>query len=328
MELRQMLFSFAVCSCLLAAIPVVDGFRNEPFVLPSFDSGSILNFTTSFKDPQRNREVAVIIYYPANNAGKQLPLVVFSHCYLGFDTWYGYLVDASVPRGYIWATIDAYNADPDVTPMDLALDQSFLLDAIVENAAKNASFPLYNMVGSTYAAGGHSLGGAASFISGNSNNLRRKAVNNFTTIFTLSGCQPPPGDEIVASLKRDTLPALLFSGTEDCMCGPFGAGYFQDLPSACKYFVNIVNATHCQMADMWHDAIIAEACHETEAAIGCQRGRQQLSMDQQLAMVVRYVEPWLDFTLKGDQSQRNVLNQLVAEDIAAKKIEGTAGCNV
>lgn len=287
----------------------------------------IVKYATTFKDPARkNREVPTIIYYPSNATGQGLPLVVFAHCYLGFDTWYEYIVNVTVPRGYIMAMVGTYNADPVTSPNDLADDQSFLLDHIVELASTDRTFVLYGMLGTTYAAAGHSLGGAASFINGNTRNVRRTAVHNFTSIFTLSGCQPPPGDEILAALSHDTLPALLLSGTTDCMCGPFGPTYYMRLPSKCKYFVDIVNATHCQMADMWFDNVVADACHITEEALGCQIDKKLLTMTEQLYMVNRYVQPWIDFSLKGDASARTVLDQLFAKDVANGLVQGSTGC--
>ncbi len=119
-------------------------------------------------DKQRGgRKVPVWLYYPrVTTSGAQLqplPLYVFAHCLMGANGWYDYLAEALVDSGYAFATIGTYQYVPAESNW-LATDQAFVLDELRRQSREVPGSPLYGRLeGGKAAAGGHSLGGAATY---------------------------------------------------------------------------------------------------------------------------------------------------------------------
>ena len=113
--------------------------------------------------------------------------------FMGARSWYPYLADAFVgPGRYAMVSVGTYEYVPASAP-ELAPDQAFLLDEVRRQAATNASFPLFGRIDASpdapAAAGGHSVGGAATFVACDKDAkcLHGHSVN-FTGMGTLSAC--------------------------------------------------------------------------------------------------------------------------------------------
>lgn len=163
------------------------------FITSAFCSPlAIGQFDVHVQDPHQNalHYADCTVYFPSNApSGAQYPLLVFSPGFTESHTFYEYLWTGLVPNGYVVAVMSTFDYDPISLPLWKARDQSFIngiwLDQSIQTngsdricfashrlgylknqSSSNSSSPIYNLLSGKSAAGGHSEGGAASFISG------------------------------------------------------------------------------------------------------------------------------------------------------------------
>lgn len=149
---------------------------------------------------------------------------------------------------------------------------------------------------------------------------------NWTTIVPLSGCFTFTPSTVTQAAQHDKLPTLWFTGTLDCICWPERANdYYKESPSSCKYLINIVNASHCYFGTP--NPISEGGCWAAEVADGCGFDYWRLSVEQQQAVVKLFVAPWLDWTLKGSASSKQVLDSLIKQNQANGNIIASIACN-
>jgi len=196
---------------------------------------------------------------------------------------------------------DAEDYDPFSTPSIEAIDQEFLVNAAREQSF-NSSSPLYGLINNQTGAMGHSMGGGSTVITGGTGLVQ--------SLMTLSA---EYDDAVGLAAKNTTIPSLVMTGSDDCICpAPTNAiPIFKDLNSPCKYYVNIMNATHCHFDEV--NQLPDSFCELVEKP--CLDGHQ-LPRETQWAFVQRYVLSWFDFTLKGDLSAQAKLNSMISSDLA------------
>jgi len=268
-------------------------------------------FDLSIQDPnQPGHTTKGSVFYPLNATNVKFPLLVMSPGFIGSESFYSFLWKYLVPLGYIMAIEASYDYDPYSDPLWKAREQAYLLDYVREQG-NNPKSPLYNIVGDTATAMGHSEGGVASFIAADATALGGKYNYSFTSLMILSGCFTAL-DDYTESIKRDTIPVFILTGTNDCICLPSKQQvYFTESPSSCKYFASIVNATHCRFA---HPSTVeTDLCVSMEFVNGC-AFETHLSFDQQLGLINKYALPWLDFTLKGDADAKKKFELYLKDD--------------
>jgi pimeloyl-ACP methyl ester carboxylesterase len=246
----------------------------------------------TYYDPERgNRSVPTEIYYPADAAGDDVPVaspspggfpvVSFGHGYsMGWDL-YDYVRDALVPEGYIVAYPSTEQVlFPD--HLELGLDLAFVLRELRDEGADPGS-SFYGAVAQKSAVMGHSMGGGATFL-GAADDPTVSAVAN------LAAAETNPS--AIAAGASITVPALLFSGVNDCVTPPedHQEPMYEALSSDCKTRVTLEGASHCQFA---------------EYSFACQLGEfscspPTISRAEQQSLVTTLVVPWLDYALKDD----------------------------
>eukprot|EP01089_Gocevia_fonbrunei_P003236 TRINITY_DN13159_c0_g1_i1.p1 TRINITY_DN13159_c0_g1~~TRINITY_DN13159_c0_g1_i1.p1 ORF type:complete len:174 (+),score=26.14 TRINITY_DN13159_c0_g1_i1:95-616(+) len=171
---------------------------------------------------------------------------------------------------------------------------------------------------------GHSEGGISSMVAEDPELIPNDYGISWTAIVVLSGCFPPdPIGEKAA--KYGKLPILFITGTSDCICpDTIDLGYYHISPSACKYFVDIVNATHCAFAS---PLTIAEFfCFDYELYDGCGFAAS-LTVSTQQALVLKYVVPWLQWQLKSIPTAKYSLNAALNIDQTHKIINYLSSCS-
>jgi dienelactone hydrolase len=245
----------------------------------------------TFRDAARsNRSVRTLIYYPATStgsnasvAGGEFPVIILGHGFnMGSDAYQNFYNEL-VPQGYIVVFVNtegSFFANHEAFSKDMA----FMVSAMqAENAVSSSVF--YGKIADKTALLGHSMGGgaatvAASTVSVETVVLFAPAKLRFNTL--------TPATDVSA-------PALVFSGSGDGVTPPaeHHLPIYNNLGSACKYFININGGAHCYYAQSNFSCDFGERFSS---------GSIQVSRSEQQAITFQFVNSWLAYKLKGDAS--------------------------
>jgi len=269
----------------------------------------------SFNEPDRN--FSATVYYPGHGIAQTVPLVVFAHGWGGSGTWYEFFAGALVPYGYVMASIDDHRGT-DNNPERMAQEQAYLRTEVLNQAATNKSSPIYGMLNGKVAGSGHSNGGAATIITQSTG-----GPTLWNSMATLSAAFP---DYITTLPKNITNPALIITGTKDCVCPAPSNAYpiYGNLTnSPCKYLINIVNATHCQF---WDERGVIEdtGCNDI-LEHRCYQDR--IPRHQQYGLVAKYILPWYDYVLKGKSDRLSLIDSMLKADTEDGVLIWEKDCN-
>jgi len=268
--------------------------------LTAYSQYSIGDYYQTFNDPTRSRNVPIHIYYPATSSGTNapsavgsFPVISFGHGFIISYTQYQWIADALVPLGYILAFPDT---ETGISPdhQDFGLDLAYSLEAIVAEGLVSSS-PIYNIVGSTSAIGGHSMGGGASFLGADGN-------SGPTALFNFSAAETNPS--AISAASNISIPSLIIEGSDDCVTPSAGntLAMYNALSSSCKSLYSINGGSHCKFANS--DFI----CGFGE--IGC---GGSLSLANQETFTLDVLIPFLDFHLKQNCFQGGTLASIIAQ---------------
>jgi len=201
----------------------------------------------NFNDPDRNREIPTAIFYPASTAGVDaaiaqghFPVIIFGHGFLMSYSAYSNFWEEFVPLGYILMfPLTEEGMSPD--HLDLGLDLAFLEIAMESENVDDGSI-FHGAVDDRSAVLGHSMGGGASVLAAQSN-------PSITTLVNFAAAETTPS--CIAVAGEVTMPALIFSGSEDCVTLPelHQLPIYDSLASGTKTYINITGGGHCYFAN-------------------------------------------------------------------------------
>lgn len=214
-------------------------------IIAQFQIGHV---STAFTDPSRdNRSITCEIYYPANSAGDdvavadgQFPYVVFGHGFVMDYTAYGNLTEALVTEGYIMVYVETEGGFAPVHN-EFGLDLAFMADHFYDEAS-NTSSPFNNRLVDRCAIMGHSMGGGATWL----------AAATSSSVDCIVGLAPAETDPSAIAAAADvSVPAMVLSGSADAVTPPDAnhIPIYDATASSCKYFVNILEGSHCGYAN-------------------------------------------------------------------------------
>lgn len=268
----------------------------------AFDIGQI---STSYFDAERNRNIGVNVFYPADAGGSSVPVadgvfpvVVFGHGFLLGTGNYDFVRNSLVPQGYIVA-LPTTESGFSPNHLTFGLDLAFLSDYFQEMASDPDSM-FFERIAPESVIMGHSMGGGASF-------LAIEFSDSVVAIANFAAAETSPS--AIAAAGNIAIPALLFAGTEDCVTPPQNhqIPMYNALASDCKTYISINGASHCQFAQ---NAFIC-----TLGETGCSA---DISLMEQETITMQYLSLWLDVMLKGNESSwtafQNLLNSGVADE--------------
>jgi len=250
------------------------------------------HLSVTYTDPARpGRSIPCEIYYPAETGGEGVPVapppvggfpvVTFGHGFLMSWDSYAYLWEALVPSGYIMA-MPRTEGSLFPSHAQFGADLAFLVVRLRQEGAAPGSL-FEGAVAATAAVAGHSMGGGASF-------LAAGADETITALWNLAAAETNPS--AIAAAGAILAPALLFSGSYDCVTPPpqHQEPMYEALASDCKTLAGLNGASHCQFADA------NTLCELGEG--GCLD--PAISREQQHALVLQLLVPWLDHILKAE----------------------------
>lgn len=242
-----------------------------------------------------NRKIRVEIYYPEvagdtgsdhnNGSAVRFPVICFAHGYVMSPEVYGNIRDALVPEGFI--VVFPYS-ETGMFPSHQALseDVAFVL-AETRKMGRETGSPLYGITDTTSCLMGHSMGGGALFAAAN-------LYERTTAVVALAPLNTKPSAiQAAASVER---PTLIIAGENDCIAPP-GRNQipiYNFSASSDKTFIQIRGGTHCGMADS------SRICELAEKLSGCNEG---ISAEAQHKILKKYIIPWLNWFLKGEDDQ-------------------------
>lgn len=263
--------------------------------------------SVTFNDPARsNRSIATEIYYPADVEGSNVPVtlavqdrfpvLVFGH---GFTmTWSAYenIWTGLAPQGFILAFP---KTEGSLFPSHsaFAADLAFVA-AQLQVLGQSSTSLFYQRIDSMSCVMGHSMGGGAAF-------LAAQQSPSIKAIATLAAAETSPSAiNAAASLS---IPSLLLAGGNDCVTPPSGhqIPMYNSLQSDCKTYISINGGSHCQMAEYNFYCAFGEATCSPSPAI---------SRAQQHLVINRYLTPWLQSILKGDETAGEVFDSTLRVD--------------
>lgn len=262
-----------------------------------FGQYQIGHTTINFQDPNRNnRTIQTEIYYPATTAGDNVamaagsfPSIVFGHGFVMSWDAYQNIWEFLVPKGYVMLFPRTEGNILNTNHQAFGWDLQFLVNAIqVENS--NSSSIFYQHIKPSTALMGHSMGGGAAFLAADS-----LCNNQNPYLKTLVGLAPAEsstnGVSSIRSAKKITIPAVIFSGSQDGVTPPIDhhIPMYDSLSSNCKTFINVLGGAHCYFANPNFNCDFGEST----ASSGISITRQE-----QHAILFDFVLPWLNYTLK------------------------------
>lgn len=265
--------------------------------------------TIAFTDATRsNRSIATEIYYPADVNGENVPFtnlnslkfpsLVFGHGFM--MTWDAYqnFWEALVPNGYI---IAFPKSEGSFSPshLEFGKDLAFVINQMNILGTQNTSI-FFNRVSPKNTVMGHSMGGGASFLSVPLN-------PNITTLVNFAAAETTPS--AITAAASISIPSFIFAGANDCVASPTTnqVPLYNGLTSACKTYISMVGASHCQMANSNTLCSFGESTCTPTATI---------TRTEQHNKIFSYLLPWLNFQLKSDCSQGAIFDSQIISDAA------------
>lgn len=298
MKLKQTAILF--CLCMMST----------SIFAQSFDIG---HTTTLFYDSIRSRNIEVEIYYPADVPGDNMPVaagnfpvLIFGHGFLMSWDAYENFWTALVPAGYV---ICFPTTETGLMPShgEFGLDLAFVATQMQAEGNDNTSL-FWGALAPKTALMGHSMGGGASFLAADGDTTISALVN-----FAAAETNP----SAIAAAAHITIPALLFSGDDDCVTPPSDHQnpMYDSLASACKTHISIIKGGHCYFAENNFSCTLGESfCNPT----------LDITREEQHDITFDFLKLWLDYSLNGNQQAFTVFNDSLQR---STRIQSSQSCN-
>jgi hypothetical protein len=285
----------------------------------SAQSFEIGRTTITFIDASRgNRSIASEIYYPANSAGINVPVVSttsesfpvlsFGHGFLMSWDAYQNIWEALVPQGYIMI-FPKTEGGASPSHLEFGKDLSFVIGQMAL-LNLNSSSIFYNRISDKSALMGHSMGGGAAF-------LAVQFSNEIDAILTLAAAETNPS--AITAAGNLTIPALVIAGTNDCVT-PTNTNQlpmYNVLNSECKSYISITGGNHCQMANYNLFCSIGESTCSPSPTISRTEQHQLLNPSMLY---------WLDYQLKSNCSAGDSFQQLLTSSVGISSVNNCEYC--
>lgn len=261
----------------------------------------------SFVDASRsNRSIATEIYYPADLTGDDVPfttasaeafpVIAFGHGFVMSWDAYSNIWEMLVPNGYI---VIFPKTEGGLSPShsNFGQDLGFVINEMNALGAQQGGF-FSSRIADANAVMGHSMGGGAAF-------LAAQFSSNIRSIVTLAAAETNPS--AIGAAGNLNIPALVISGSNDCVTPPQTnqIAMYMALNSACKTYLEILGASHCQMANSNFFCNFGEAT--------CTPG-PTISRAEQHDVLETFVLLWLDAQLKLNCEAGSNFNTAITSD--------------
>jgi hypothetical protein len=252
-----------------------------------------------------NRQIRLHVYYPSDQSGIDMPLsaspeegfpvISFGHGYMMPVDDYSNLWTHIVPAGYIFVLPDS---ETDLFPShsEFGLDIGFAARHMI-NEGRESSSMFYGGVGSSICLMGHSMGGGSAL-------LGAEIDPDLSAIIVLAPLVTRPSSAVAAESVK--IPALVITGTHDFItpARKHALPIYKALGSSVKTYINIRGGNHCNMA------VKNSLCNMAERTMP----GNSISREEQHRILIRYILPWLNYNVKGIESEGGRFDNLTEAD--------------
>ena len=249
-------------------------------------------WTITFTDPDRSgRNIPCQVYYPAANAGQNVPLaegkfphVVFGHGFVMNVGAYSSIAESLAEQGFIVLLV---NTETGFSPShtNFARDLAFVADDVLVRGGISGDF-FFGKVNGKFAIGGHSMGGGCTYLSVQYLN------NDAACLFTFAAAETNPS--AIEQMSSLNTPNLLLAGELDCVAPPEDHQipmYNAQSGDDCKFYVEIEGGYHCQFNDFNFNCNLGESFCSPSGG---------LDRASQIEIVLGELVPWLHSFLYQD----------------------------
>jgi dienelactone hydrolase len=243
----------------------------------------------TYTDPARgSRAIQTEIYYPTTTTGTSVPvsagtfpLIVFGHGFVMAWDAYQNVWEDLVLQGYIVA-FPRTEGSFSPTHSEFGKDLAFLVTKMQSESATNMSSLFYNHINSKSAIMGHSMGGGSAFLAAEYN-------TSITTMVTFAAANTTPSS--IAAAAHVSVPTFVIAGENDCVAPPavHQIKMYDSLGSACKAYISIKGAAHCEFANYNFNCAFGESTCSPSPTI---------TRTQQQDATSDFLKLWLDYYLK------------------------------
>jgi dienelactone hydrolase len=260
-------------------------------VCAQFEVGHV---SATYIDPTRSdRSIACEVYYPSTSAGDAVPVadgtfpfIAFGHGFVMDYTAYQNITDELVASGYVMIYVETEGGFAPAHA-DFGLDLAYVADHFYEENATAGSLFQSHLI-DRCAIMGHSMGGGATWL----------AANTSESVDCIAGLAPAETNpSAIAAASNVTVPAIVLSGSSDAVTAPADnhTPIFESTASACKYFVNIIEGSHCGYANS------GSLCDFGELFFA------GLSREEQQQITHELLLAWFDVYLRDNAASNEVL---------------------
>ena len=250
--------------------------------------------SANYIDPARSdRSIACEVYYPSTSTGDAVPVaegmfpfIAFGHGFVMDYTAYQNITDVLVQEGYILIYVETEGGFAPAHA-DFGLDLAYVADHFFEENATAGSLFQSHLI-DRCAIMGHSMGGGATWL----------AANTSESVDCIAGLAPAETNpSAIAAASNVTVPAIVLSGSSDAVTAPADnhTPIFESTASACKYFVNIIDGSHCGYANS------GSLCDFGELFFA------GLSREEQQQITHELLLAWFDVYLRDNAASNEVL---------------------
>ena len=260
-------------------------------VCAQFEVGHV---SANYIDPARSdRSIACEVYYPSTMTGDAVPVaegtfpfIAFGHGFVMDYTAYQNITDVLVQEGYILIYVETEGGFAPAHA-DFGLDLAYVADHFYEENATAGSLFQSHLI-DRCAIMGHSMGGGATWL----------AATTSASVDCIAGLAPAETNpSAIAAASNVTVPAIVLSGSSDAVTAPADnhTPIFESTASACKYFVNIIEGSHCGYANS------GSLCDFGELFFA------GLSREEQQQITHELLLAWFDVYLRDNAASNEVL---------------------
>ena len=250
--------------------------------------------SATYIDPTRSdRSIACEVYYPSTSAGDAVPVaegtfpfIAFGHGFVMDYTAYQNITDALVASGYVMIYVETEGGFAPAHA-DFGLDLAYVADHFYEENATAGSLFQSHLI-DRCAIMGHSMGGGATWL----------AATTSASVDCIAGLAPAETNpSAIAAASNVNVPALVLSGSSDAVTAPADnhTPIYESTASACKYFVNIIDGSHCGYANS------GSLCDFGELFFA------GLSREEQQQITHELLLAWFDVYLRDNAASNEVL---------------------
>jgi dienelactone hydrolase len=240
-----------------------------------------------------DRSIVCEVYYPSTAAGDAVPVaegtfpfIAFGHGFVMDYTAYQNITDALVASGYVMIYVETEGGFAPAHA-DFGLDLAYVADHFFDENATAGSLFQSHLI-DRCAIMGHSMGGGATWL----------AANTSESVDCIAGLAPAETNpSAIAAASNVTVPAIVLSGSSDAVTAPADnhTPIFESTASACKYFVNIIEGSHCGYANS------GSLCDFGELFFA------GLSREEQQQITHELLLAWFDVYLRDNAASNEVL---------------------